>query len=167
VCTIPGVKTTAGTPRRRRDPGAPAVGPPAAALAVIDRFIDALWIEDGLAPLTLAAYRRDLALLAGWLHAERGVGLEAAGETDLRGYIGARHAGSRASSANRRLTVFKRFYRWALREHLLSADPTLKLLAARSRCACPRRCPRRRWRRCWPRPTPPRRWACATARCSS
>ena len=34
---------------------------------VIDRFIDALWIEDGLAPLTLAAYRRDLSLYADWL----------------------------------------------------------------------------------------------------
>jgi site-specific recombinase XerD len=34
---------------------------------VIDRFIDALWIEDGLAQLTLAAYRRDLTLLPHWL----------------------------------------------------------------------------------------------------
>src|SRR5262249_11505213 len=37
----------------------------------------------------------------------------------------------RATSANRRLTVFKRFFRWALREKLLNADPTLKLLAAK------------------------------------
>jgi hypothetical protein len=36
---------------------------PIASQAVIDRFIDALWIEDGLATLTLAAYRRDLGLL--------------------------------------------------------------------------------------------------------
>ena len=35
--------------------------------AAIDRFADALWIEDGLAPLTLAAYRRDLSALAAWL----------------------------------------------------------------------------------------------------
>jgi integrase/recombinase XerD len=28
----------------------------------IDRFIDALWIEDGLSAQTLAAYRRDLKL---------------------------------------------------------------------------------------------------------
>jgi integrase/recombinase XerD len=27
--------------------------------------------------------------------------------------------------------VFKRFFRWALREHLMDSDPTLKLLAAR------------------------------------
>ena len=35
--------------------------------AVIDRFVDALWIEDGLAPLTLAAYRGDLEQLARWI----------------------------------------------------------------------------------------------------
>ena len=53
--------------------------------------------------------------------------------------MAARHAGTRASTANRRLTVFKRFFRWALREHLVTPIPTLKLLAPRgSRCACPR-----------------------------
>ncbi|MBX9793006.1 MAG: site-specific integrase, partial [Burkholderiaceae bacterium] len=31
-----------------------------ASQASIDRFIDALWIEDGLSANTLAAYRRDL-----------------------------------------------------------------------------------------------------------
>ena len=33
----------------------------------IDRFTDALWIEDGLSVNTLAAYRRDLSLYAQWL----------------------------------------------------------------------------------------------------
>jgi len=103
----------------------------AGAEPAIDRFIDALWIEDGLASLTLAAYRRDLNLLAAWLHVQRGATLAATTETDLRGYIAARHEGSRTSSANRRLAVFRRFFRWALREHLLAADPTLKLLRAR------------------------------------
>ena len=42
----------------------------AASNASIDRFIDALWIEDGLAGNTLAAYRRDLTLLAAWLDRE-------------------------------------------------------------------------------------------------
>ena len=40
---------------------------PAASAEAIDRFIDALWIEEGLAANTLAAYRRDLTLLAQWL----------------------------------------------------------------------------------------------------
>jgi integrase/recombinase XerD len=37
----------------------------------IDTFIDALWLEDGLARNTLAAYRRDLTLYAQWLAAAR------------------------------------------------------------------------------------------------
>ena len=97
----------------------------------IDRFIDALWIEDGLSAQTLAAYRRDLSLFAGWLHSKHGRDIEAARESDLLAYMAERHAATRASTANRRLSVFKRFWRWALREHLVDADPTLKLLAAR------------------------------------
>lgn len=106
--------------------------------ALIDRFVDALWIEDGLAANSLAAYRRDLALYADWLAAEAARSLEQTREADLRGYMHARHAGSRATSANRRLTVFKRFFRWAVRERLVDADPTLKLLAARQALRVPK-----------------------------
>lgn len=97
----------------------------------IDRFIDALWIEDGLAANSLAAYRRDLAMFSGWLAVENGRCLDDTREADLFGYAVARHAGSKASSGNRRLTVFKRYFRWALREQVVSADPTLKLLGAK------------------------------------
>ena len=106
--------------------------------AVIDRFIDALWIEDGLAANTLAAYRRDLTLLAAWLAEHRLHELADASEADLREYAVARHAGSAATSANRRLAVFRRFYRWALREKLASADPTLRLVAARQPLRVPK-----------------------------
>ena len=99
--------------------------------AGIDRFVDALWIEDGLARNTLAAYRRDLSLYAAWLAESTGRALDQSTEADLRAYAVVRHAGSRATSANRRLTVFKRYFRWALREHLTAADPTLRLLTAR------------------------------------
>ena len=76
--------------------------------AAIDRFIDALWIEDGLSANTLAAYRRDLTLYAHWLAAGPDVALSGTTETHLRDYAVARHDGSKASSTNRRLTVFKR-----------------------------------------------------------
>ncbi len=105
---------------------------------MIDRFIDALWIEDGLAANTLAAYRRDLTMLAEWLARTSGGALVAASEADLRQYAVARHAGSAATSTNRRLTVFKRFFRWALRERLASADPTLRLAAARQPLRVPK-----------------------------
>ncbi|WP_428573267.1 site-specific tyrosine recombinase XerD [Ramlibacter sp.] len=92
----------------------------------IDAFVDALWLEDGLSKNTLAAYRRDLTLYGRWL-APRGKSLEATEAHDLEGYLAAR-SGGKNSSAQRRLTVFKRYFRWALRERLIDADPTLKLL---------------------------------------
>jgi integrase/recombinase XerD len=116
---------------RPAEPGAAAAAPPDAAdRDTVRRFLDALWLEDGLSRNTLAAYRRDLALLAQWL-ADQGVTLCAAAEPDLQGYVAARHADSRASSGNRRLTVFRRFYRWLLREGRRPDDPTLRIAAAR------------------------------------
>ena len=106
--------------------------------ALAARFIDALWVEDGLAKLSLQAYRRDLDLLGHWLAQESCCALDRAGEADLLGYISARHAGSRAATANRRLSTFRRFYRWALRERIVSADPTLRLLAARQPLRVPK-----------------------------
>ncbi len=52
--------------------------------------------------------------------------------------MAARHKNSRATSANRRLTVFKRFFRWALRERLTAADPTLKLRNAKQPLRVPK-----------------------------
>jgi len=97
----------------------------------IARFVDALWIEDGLAANTTSAYRRDLDLYANWLARASGRSLLAATEPDLLGYLAARHAATRPATANRRLTVFKRFYRWALREHLAVVDPTLRIASAK------------------------------------
>jgi integrase/recombinase XerD len=110
----------------------------AASGASVDRFIDALWIEDGLARNTLAAYRRDLTLYGDWLAAAHARAIDSSSESDLLEYGVARHEVSKATSANRRLTVFKRYFRWALREHLLSADPTLKLRAARQPLRVPK-----------------------------
>ncbi|HLL12357.1 MAG TPA: site-specific tyrosine recombinase XerD [Rubrivivax sp.] len=105
---------------------------------LIDPFIDALWIEDGLAPLTLAAYRRDLALFASWLAVHNGRALDQTSETDLQAFMADRHAQTKATTANRRLTVFKRYFRWALRERLLASDPTLRLTAARQPLRLPK-----------------------------
>lgn len=107
-------------------------------LEAIDRFADALWIEDGLSANTLAAYRRDLTLYAQWLAKEHDRALDASTESDLQAHGVARHGASRASTANRRLSVFKRYFRWALREHRVSSDPTLRLLSARQPMRVPK-----------------------------
>ena len=117
-------------------PAAVTVAPPSQ--AAIDRFIDVLWIEDGLAALTLAAYRRDLSLYAAWLQDAAAKPLDASTEADLLAFMSQRHAATRATTANRRLTVFKRYFRWALREHIVSADPTLRLQAARQALRVPK-----------------------------
>lgn len=107
---------------------ATAAAPPLTAEAVIDAFVDALWLEDGLASNSLAAYRRDLKQLADWLDKKS---LFAATESDLQTYLAARHKASRASSANRRLATLRRFFRWALRDGRIGADPTLRLANAK------------------------------------
>ncbi len=106
--------------------------------AQIERFIEALWIEDGLSANTLAAYRRDLQLYAHWLQASHDKPLASSSEADLLAYGVQRHGDSKASSSNRRLTVFKRFFRWSLREQLILADPTLKLDSARQSLRVPK-----------------------------
>ena len=87
---------------------------------------------------TLAAYRRDLELYSEWLARSSERALDDTRESDLLEYRVTRHEGSKATSSNRRLTVFKRYFRWALREHLLTSDPTLKLLTARQPLRVPK-----------------------------
>ncbi len=120
--------------RQGDEAGAPAF---AASIDAIDRFTEAAWLEDGLAANTLDAYRRDLTLYARWLAEAEGRALDATREPDLQAYALARHAATRASSANRRLTVLRRYFRWALRERRVDADPTLRLLAARQALRVP------------------------------
>ena len=104
----------------------------------IDRFVDAVWLEDGLSANTLAAYRRDLTALAQWLQLHAATALDAAQESHLQAYFAARHSLSKATSANRRLTVFKRYFRWALRERIVGVDPTLRMLAAKQALRVPK-----------------------------
>ena len=108
--------------------------------ASIDSFIDSIWLEDGLSKNTLQAYRRDLSLYADWLAAPESSGrtLDETLDKDVSAYFSARHSDTRATSANRRLTVFKRYFRWALREQLINADPTLKLQSAKQALRVPK-----------------------------
>ncbi|MDP9107907.1 MAG: site-specific tyrosine recombinase XerD [Pseudomonadota bacterium] len=99
--------------------------------ALIDAFCDTLWLEDGLAKNSLEAYRRDMLALANWLAQQGDKSLYAVTATDLNAYAAARHIDSKASSANRRLAVFKRFYQLALRQNQISADPCLRLHSAK------------------------------------
>jgi integrase/recombinase XerD len=101
----------------------------------VERFLDTLWIEQGVARNTLAAYRSDLALFARAL-ARDGRALAAAGAGDIQEYLAARHKGApknpfSARSQARLLSALRRYYRFLVRERLRPDDPTALIGAPR------------------------------------
>jgi integrase/recombinase XerD len=120
--------TRPSTPPIQRLPAACAQG---IDQPLIDAFIDALVLEDGLASASTAAYARDLNLLSSWLGEHRACGLVQLDESGLLAYLGARAGRGKATSANRRLTVFRRFYRHLVRLGHLQADPTISIRSAK------------------------------------
>ncbi len=99
----------------------------ASSARLIDEFCDALWLEDGLARNTLDSYRRDLQQFAGWLE-PRGVALLNADQAAIQEYLAHKfRTKARASTAARLLSTLKRFYRNAIRQNVIKADPTLRI----------------------------------------
>ncbi|HUP97164.1 MAG TPA: site-specific tyrosine recombinase XerD [Usitatibacter sp.] len=96
---------------------------------LLDRFSDALWLEDGLARNTLDAYRRDLTQFAAWLEDAQGKSLTDAAAADLQRHLAwqvdTRHAKPRTTS--RLVSALKRFYQFALREGVRRDDPAAAL----------------------------------------
>ncbi|MCB5363260.1 site-specific tyrosine recombinase XerD [Pusillimonas sp. CC-YST705] len=101
-------------------------------------FLDAVWLEDGLAANTLAAYRRDLTAFAEWLQQQQGTSLPKAQAADIQEWFAANHAQTRASTANRRLAALRRYYLWALRHGLTAENPCLALKAAKQSARFPK-----------------------------
>jgi integrase/recombinase XerD len=94
---------------------------------LVDRFADALWMENGLSENTLAAYRRDLYRLSVWLK-QRGCTLTGAQSADLLGFLGQQYREGRAlRSSARLLSSLRRFYRFLVREGRRSDDPTASI----------------------------------------
>lgn len=113
-------------------PTPPAPPPDPADTARIDAFVDALWLEDGLARNTLAAYRQDLSRFAGWLRSRPlPLTLATAEGADIQAWFAHEHATTRATTANRRLAALRRFYTWARRQHLVQHDPCLHVTGAK------------------------------------
>ncbi|MDH4569225.1 site-specific tyrosine recombinase XerD [Pseudomonas sp. BN414] len=94
---------------------------------LIDRFLDALWLEKGLSEHTRSAYRSDLAHFNGWLD-ERGLALDKAGRDLILDHLAWRlEQGYKARSTARFLSGLRGFYRFLLRENLILEDPTLQV----------------------------------------
>ena len=94
---------------------------------LIERFIDGLWLERGLSANTLSAYRTDLEGLQRWLHGH-GLALQQASRAELQEYLQHRTVqGAKPRSTARLLSSMHRFYRYLLRERLLSEDPSARI----------------------------------------
>ncbi|POA58588.1 MULTISPECIES: site-specific tyrosine recombinase XerD [unclassified Pseudomonas] len=94
---------------------------------LIDRFLDALWLEKGLSDNTRGAYRSDLALFNGWLQ-EQGGELPGAGRESILDHLAWRvEQAYKPRSTARFLSGLRGFYRYLLREKLIEVDPTLQV----------------------------------------
>ena len=94
---------------------------------MIVKFLDSVWMERGLSPNTLAAYRADLTALSRWLR-QRGTALTRTTRNDLLGFIAWRvETGARPRSTARQLSSFRRFFRYLVREGVVKEDPTAQI----------------------------------------
>ncbi len=105
----------------------------------IDGFLTHALTEQGLAPRSVEAYRRDLADFAASVYA-RGVAVPGkVHRATITVYLlGLRRRGRAASTIKRRTAAIRSLYRFLLREGELRHDPTLDLAPPR----LPRRLPR-------------------------
>ncbi|MCY9848139.1 site-specific tyrosine recombinase XerD [Pectobacterium jejuense] len=95
--------------------------------ALIEQFLDALWLERNLAENTLASYRLDLRTLAEWL-AHHDNDLLQAQSLDLQAFLADRvEGGYKATSSARLLSAMRRFFQYLYREKLRSDDPSAAL----------------------------------------
>jgi len=91
---------------------------------LVDRFLDAIWMERGLSQNTLGAYRADLMTL-GRVLAENSKSIDTAEKSDLLAFIAGRvEGGAKPRSTARQLSSFRRFFRYIMREGLRDTDPT-------------------------------------------
>ena len=97
----------------------------------IDRFIDSLWSQKGLADLTLSAYQQDLLQFSRWL-ATRSQRLFEADQSSIQEFLAERFTnGASARSNARLLSTLKQYYRYLVRIGERQDNPTALVSAPR------------------------------------
>jgi len=95
--------------------------------ALIDQFIEAIWLESGLSKNTLSAYRSDLNRLCELLGKKSLLAVE---QSDIQKLLAVLLAtGIRSSSSARILSTLRRFYRYQVRERRIDIDPCAQVLS--------------------------------------
>jgi integrase/recombinase XerD len=96
---------------------------------VIDRVLDALWMERGISDNTLSAYRSDVLMFSVWL-SPRGIDLLHAHDADLRLYLAGMDNCS-VRTITRRLSSLRQFYGYLVREGQILQDPSVRIESPR------------------------------------
>lgn len=95
---------------------------------IIEQFLDAIWMEQGLSQHTLTAYQTDLKGLAKWAANGHSGNLLCHNKSHLQAYLAYRHKqGIKARSTARMLSSIRRFYQYLTRENQISVDPSALL----------------------------------------
>lgn len=98
---------------------------------LIDRFIDSLWSQRGLADLTLRAYHQDLSLFSRWL-SSRELSLADADQAAIQQFLAERFDQGVSPRSNARLlSTLKQFYRHRIRSGEREDNPTALISAPR------------------------------------
>jgi len=105
----------------------------------IEIFVDAMWLESGLAKNTLAAYRSDLSQFAHFLHDAGIDSLLNVTEAEVQKYLAFCLANSvKASSSARILSTLRRFYHYQIRENRIQVDPCAQVMSPKLGRALPK-----------------------------
>ena len=94
--------------------------------AVLDTFIDHLWLEDGLSKNTLESYRLDLTSYSIWLTSQSKQ-LLTADQGDIQQYLAVKFPQSKPRSISRLIASMRRFYRYLVRDNIINLDPTVQI----------------------------------------
>jgi integrase/recombinase XerD len=96
--------------------------------ALVQQYLDQLWLEKGVSEHTLSAYGTDLRKFAGFLH-NLDHGLLQADTDLLNHYLAHRHdAGLQPRSTARALSSLRNFYQWLHQGHKINQNPIAALL---------------------------------------
>ncbi|MGV3001852.1 site-specific tyrosine recombinase XerD [Vibrio sp.] len=98
-------------------------------LALVERFLDSIWLEKGLSENTLQSYRHDLDKLVGWL-SQQSMNLLTVTTDDLQAYQAwLLEQNYKQTSRARMLSAMRRLFQYFTREKLRSDDPSALLIA--------------------------------------
>lgn len=100
----------------------------------VELFLNALWLEQGLSPNTIASYRTDLNKFSAWLNEPESrlikVKLSDVKKEDILQYLKElAESGNHPRSSARLLSCLRSFYKYLLREKYCSLDPTLDIIS--------------------------------------